>query len=104
MGQKKPVSRVLEKLSEQDLKIVKDFLIENHQAVSFGVLNLFEESDFKIVYEQDGKQYDLRELADRLEDCVPFGSVIHTEHGWIARYSEYADQVSDDLLPRSKDK
>lgn len=61
-----------------------DFLCsETFESVLFNILNFFEENEqFKIVYEEEGKQVNLVEISEMLK------AEIHGEDGWIMRFSE----------------
>lgn len=49
----------------------------------FDFLKMFEENDqFKIVYDQDGQQFDLNKISEMLK-AEPI-----IENGWISRFSE----------------
>ena len=55
------------------------------EGLLFCVLKVFEENEqFKLIYEEDGKQVDLNKISEMLK------AELLTEDGWIARFSKYA--------------
>lgn len=68
-----------------------DFLCrETFESVLFNILKFFEENEqFKIVYEEDGKQVNLVEISEMLK-AEPI-----MENGWIERFSEELKKEND---------
>ncbi|GIZ16114.1 hypothetical protein [Capnocytophaga catalasegens] len=53
----------------------------------FDILRIFEENEqFKLIYEENGKQVDLVKISEMLK-AEPI-----IENGWIKRFSKYADE------------
>lgn len=74
---------MLKKLSEEDFNILKKYLGESIGNAMFNILKVFEEHpEFKIVYEENGKQVDLAKISEMLK-AEPI-----IENGWIKRFSK----------------
>ena len=55
------------------------------ESMLFDFLKIFEENEqFKLIYEEDGKQVDLNKISEMLKAEPTI------ENGWIARFSKYA--------------
>ena len=70
-------------LDENNKLIVKDFLVKNNHSLIFDFLKVFSENtQFKIIYEENQKQVDLNEISESLmaEPII--------ENGWIDRFSK----------------
>jgi len=77
-------------LSQDNKDLIKQFIIKNNNTLIFEFLKIFEEyEEFKLIYEEDGKQVNLVEISEMLK-AEPI-----IEDGWIARFSQY---VKDDEI------
>lgn len=71
------------KLNEDDFIILKRYFQESLGNFLFDVLRIFEENDqFKLIYEEEGKQVNLVEISEMLK------SEPIIENGWIERFSK----------------
>jgi hypothetical protein len=76
-------SDLFKRLSNTDFNILKRYLKDSLGALLFDVLRIFEENpEFKIIYEEDGRQVDLNKISEMLK-AEPI-----IENGWIQRFSE----------------
>ncbi|WP_072303665.1 hypothetical protein [Cellulophaga fucicola] len=63
---------------------------EAYENALFSFLNFFEENEqFKIVYEEEGKQVNLLEISEMLK------AEIHGKDGWIEQFSEELKKEND---------
>ncbi|ATA76482.1 conserved hypothetical protein [Capnocytophaga canimorsus] len=77
----------LKKLKHQDFITLQKYLQESVGGILFNILKLFEENEqFKLIYEENGKQINLVEISEMLK-AEPI-----IENGWIKRFSKYADE------------
>jgi len=78
------------KLSNSEKELMIKYLIQNSSSQLFDFLSIFEENEqFKIVYEEGGKQVNLVEVSEMLK-AEPLG-----EDGWVARFSK--ELKADDI-------
>ncbi len=71
------------KVSNEEKDILKKFIVKSYHSIICDFLNIFEENEeFKLIYEEDGKQVNLVEISEMLK-AEPI-----IENGWIARFSE----------------
>ena len=65
-------------------------LISSIEMSIFELFNIFEENEeFKIIYEEDGKQVDLVKISEMLK------AELMIENGWIDRFSKYSDEKEE---------
>ncbi|WP_077401139.1 hypothetical protein [Cellulophaga omnivescoria] len=71
-------------------KELENLVYEINEGTLFDFLKFFEENEqFKIVYEEEGKQVNLVEISEMLK------AEIHGENGWIERFSEELKKDND---------
>ena len=94
-GTPNPIKKIyyeaFNELSSNNKDVVKRFIIKNNNTLIFEFLKIFEEQEqFKLIYEEDGKQVNLVEISEILK-AEPI-----IENGWIARFSDYVkeDEIS----------
>jgi hypothetical protein len=74
---------LLKKLDQKDFLILQKYLEESVGGVLFNVLRVFEENEqFKLIYEEEGKQVNLVEISEMLK------AELIIENGWIERFSK----------------
>jgi hypothetical protein len=74
---------LFKKLDESDFNILKRYLKESMGNAMFNFLKVFEEHpQFKIIYDENGKQVDLNKISEMLK-AEPI-----IENGWIKRFSQ----------------
>lgn len=74
------------KLNDNEKHLLSDFFKENLNSAFFDMLNIFEENEeFKLIYEEDGKQINLVEISEMLK------AELIIENGWIDRFSKEKD-------------
>lgn len=79
----KDYADLFKNLNEHDFNVLKRYLRESIGNAMFNFLKVFEEHpEFKILYEEDGKQVDLTKISEMLK-AEPI-----TENGWIKRFSK----------------
>jgi len=73
---------LFQSFSDNEKKIVKEYIFELISGTLFDFLRIFEEhEEFKIVYEEDGKQVNLNKISEMLK-AEPI-----IDNGWIQRFS-----------------
>ncbi len=73
----------LNTLSDDQYLLFRKVIRSNDELVLFEFLNIVEENEeFKIIYEEDGKQVNLIEISEMLK------SELFIEGGWIGRFSK----------------
>lgn len=78
---------LFKKLDENEFKVLKKYLTTSLESITFNILRVFEENeDFKIIYEENGKQINLVEISEMLK-AEPMG-----ENGWVSRFSKLIDK------------
>ncbi len=86
----KKYHEIFDKLLKEDKDLLREYSVKNTTSVIFDMLNIFEENEnFKLIYEENGKQVNLVEISEMLK-AEPL-----SEYGWIAKFSEY---VKDDEI------
>ncbi|MFS4418821.1 hypothetical protein [Maribacter sp. 2307ULW6-5] len=89
-GVDKEYSAVFQKLNTKDRKLILDFYKKQWETAIFSFLSIFEENEqFRIIYQENGKQVNLVEISEMLK-AEPLG-----DQGWIARFSK---EVKDDEM------
>jgi hypothetical protein len=79
----KEKSDFLKSMSDDQYMLFKKMVRSNVELVLFEFLKIFEEHpEFKIVYEEDGKQVDLNKISEMLK-AEPI-----IENGWVQRFSK----------------
>ncbi|WP_173968468.1 hypothetical protein [Flavobacterium collinsii] len=74
---------IFEKLNNEEKYLLKELIHENINLLVFDFLNIFEENEqFKLVYEEEGKQVNLVEISEMLK------AELIIENGWIERFSK----------------
>ena len=80
-------TNLFKNMNEIQKKEIEKYTKEILSGALFDFLNLFEEKeDYKLIYEEDGKQVDLVKISEMLK-AEPI-----IENGWIDRFSKYADE------------
>ncbi|MBF7091004.1 hypothetical protein IUY40_05580 [Flavobacterium sp. ALJ2] len=75
-------NKIFDKLNQEEKELLKSFIYENTNSLVFDFLRIFEENDeYKLVYEEEGKQVNLVEISEMLK-AEPI-----IENGWIERFS-----------------
>ena len=86
-GTGKEYTDVFNKLNEIDKLTLQNYVDQTIRTTIFGFLGIFEENEnFKIIFEENGKQINLVEISEMLKS-EPIG-----ENGWIARFSKVVDR------------
>lgn len=81
---------IFKKLDTSDKELLKKYIVMNNHSIIFDFLRIFEENEqFKIIYQENGKQVNLVEISEMLK-AEPI-----IENGWIARFSK---EVKDDEI------
>jgi len=89
--QMKKYNDLFETLNTNEKQLLRQFLIQNNNALIFDILNIFEANkNYKIVYEEDSESFDLNELSEMLK------AELIIENGWLARFSREIDK--DEIL------
>lgn len=93
-GIKNPIEQeyntIFKSLTEKQKKYIYIYIKENINSILFDFLNFFEENEqFKLIYEESGKQVDLVKISEMLK-AEPI-----IENGWIKRFSKYADEYEE---------
>ena len=84
-------SEIIDKLSEHDKDILFTYIKSILSASIFSFLQIFEEnSNFKIIYEDNKKIVDLNKISEMLK------AEHHGENGWIERFSKFKDKDNVD--------
>ena len=79
----KEYTEVLQKLSNEDIDTLKEYLKETIGTSMFAFLGLFEENeDFKLIHEKNGSQTNLVEISEMLKAEPTI------DNGWIARFTK----------------
>jgi hypothetical protein len=79
----KEVTEFFNRFTLEEKKIIQLYLYNLLSGTLFDFLKIFEENpEFKIIYEEDGKQIDLEEISEMLK-AEPI-----IENGWIERFSK----------------
>ena len=74
-------------LNDKQKNLLFLYIKENLNSLLFDFLNLFEENeDFKLIYEEDGKQVDLVKISEMLK------AELIIENGWIERFSKFTGE------------
>ncbi|WOC53129.1 hypothetical protein BPO_p0046 (plasmid) [Bergeyella porcorum] len=69
---------------------IDEMIREYSESIVFNLLKIFEENEqFKLIYEENGKQVDLVKISEMLK-AEPI-----IESGWIKRFSKYADEYEE---------
>ena len=80
----------LDSLTEKQYSLFRKMLISSIEMSIFELFNIFEENEeFKIIYEEDGKQVDLVKISEMLK------AELMIENGWIDRFSKYSDEKEE---------
>ena len=80
----------LDSLTEKQYSLFRIMLISSIEMSIFELFNIFEENEeFKIIYEEDGKQVDLVKISEMLK------AELMIENGWIDRFSKYSDEKEE---------
>ena len=83
-GTDKEYTEVLQRMPQEDQKILRQYIVSVYRTSIFGFLDIFETREqFKIIHHKNGKQTDLVEISEMLK------AEIHGEEGWIARFSKF---------------
>mgnify|MGYP003582003995 CR=1 FL=1 len=87
LSQTEGYTNLFKNMNEIQKKEIEKYTKEILSGALFDFLNLFEEKeDYKLIYEEDGKQVDLVKISEMLK-AEPI-----IENGWIDRFSKYADE------------
>ena len=87
LSQTEGYTNLFKNMNEIQKKEIEKYTKEILSGALFDFLNLFEEKeDYKLIYEEDGKQVDLVKISEMLK-AEPI-----IENGWIYRFSKYADE------------
>ena len=77
----------LNTLNEDNYKLFRKMIMSNVELVLFEFFNIVEENEeYKLVYEEEGKQVNLVEISEMLK------AELIIEDGWIDRFSIYSDK------------
>lgn len=80
----KKYHEVFNKLDSKDKDLIREYSVKNATTIIFEMLKIFEEhEEFKLIYEEEGKQVNLVEISEMLK-AEPL-----SEYGWIARFSKH---------------
>ena len=83
------LSNMLKRINNLDFAILEKGVVDVLSGYTFNILRFFEEQSsnpngkFRLIYEEDGVQYDLTEISENLK-AEPI-----IEGGWIDRFSKY---------------
>jgi hypothetical protein len=73
----------LNTLNDDNYVLFRKMIMSNVELVLFEFFNIIEENEeFKIIYEEDGKQVDLVKISEMLK------AELIIENGWIERFSK----------------
>ena len=87
----KQIVDLFNKFDSEEKKILHKYFYDLLSGILFDFLKIFEENpEFKIIYEEKGKQTNLVEISEMLK-AEPI-----IEDGWIKRFSNELDQ--DDII------
>jgi len=82
----KEYTDIINKLNIKDQELLFKYFKETIGTTIFGLLGFFEENtQYKIIYEEDGQQVDLNKISEMLK-AEPI-----IENGWIQRFSNVSN-------------
>lgn len=68
MGTEKKLTEIFNKLTSEEKKIIYEYIMEILRTTMFSMLGIFEENEqFKLIYEENGKQVDLMKISETLK-------------------------------------
>ena len=86
-GTGKEYTNVINKLDIEEQKLLFEYFKKTIETTVFGLLGFFEEnSEYRIIYEENGQQVDLNKISEMLK------AELLSEDGWIARFSKFSEE------------
>ena len=84
----KKIYEEIKKLGKDDRDIVARLLVKAVDAGIVRFLHFLDENEVEVLFgANDGKRYDIRAISDGL------AGELHTDKGWVAKYSKFSDRI-----------